>query len=342
MNRARSLINYEAENKPFNQRCWTALGCVLIVVIILLARLGYLQIKQHHLFTTLSRQNFLNVIPVEPNRGLIVDRNGVILATNILAYSLNLTPGKIKNLKQTIDQLQRIIPISSTAIKDFTHNLYQHHRYDAVPLKLKLSEQEVATFYVNAYRFPGVSIQTHLLRYYPKGQSLASVIGYVGRINAHELATLNKENYSASNYIGKTGIERFYESTLHGKTGVEEVEINAYSRIIRTLKRTPAQSGNTLILSIDSKLQAFALKALGNNSGAVVALDPRDGQVLAMVTNPNFDPNVFFQWHQHQTISTIAERPPTPVVQSRLTRPLCTGIDHQTLFSSSCTQSPDH
>lgn len=292
-NKRLTINSHKQETSLFMRRSFAALLLVSIFVAIIIFRLIYLQIFQHHFYSTLSRQNLLYLIPIEPNRGLIYDRNGVLLAKNIPVYSLDIIPARVKNLTHMLQRLQKIIPINSQDINIFQHALKRYRPYQPVPLKLKLSEIEVAKFYVNQFRFPGIFVQTHLMRYYPLGKITSNIVGYVGRINAQELNQVSTENYSASDYIGKIGIEKYYEKQLHGTVGAEEVEVDSSGRIVRILQRTPPKPGDTIYLTIDSTLQAFAEKALGDNSGAVVAIQPSTGQILALVTKPNYDPNAF-------------------------------------------------
>lgn len=288
-----ALKDYLREVELFTQRLILLSSLILILSTLLIVRLAYLQIHQHSLYTTLSTQNLLNIVAIEPNRGLIYDRNGQLLAANKTVYSLVLIPGLINHLDQTLKQLQQFIPINDEDIKAFNRLKRQRHRFSAVPLLDNVSEADVATFYSHQFLFKGVSIQAHLMRYYPMGQALAQVLGYVGRINEQELTQLDSANYSATTAIGKTGIEKMYETRLHGQVGFQQVETDASGRIIRTLSRTPPVAGDNLYLSIDANLQRAGMTALQGLRGAVVAIDPRNGQVLAMISMPTFDNNRF-------------------------------------------------
>ncbi|WP_259423802.1 penicillin-binding protein 2 [Coxiella burnetii] len=314
MNRERLTIkNIHLETHLFKSRCLTALILLLIFAFILIGRLIYLQIKNHHFYSTLSRHNLLNIIPIEPNRGLIFDRNGVLLAKDIPTYILTILPNGTHHLNETIRELTKIIPISSDEIKQFHHILYQYHRYQPVPLKYKLTNEEVARFYVNQYRFPDVRIETRMMRYYPLGDVTSDVVGYVGRINARELQKVNTNNYNIDDDIGKMGIEKYYENELHGTMGAEEAEINASGRIVRILKRVPPTPGTNIYLTIDSNLQAEARKVLGEESGAIVAIQPSTGQVLALVTKPSFDPNPFVSGLSQQDYQKLVNSPQHPL-----------------------------
>ncbi len=293
MAKQKTIKNFIKETRLFQRRLVVIAVITVILCVLLIVRLFYLQIMQHDLYTTLSRQNQFNLIPIEANRGLIYDRNGVLLAENIPIFSLEITPERIKNLQQTIAELQKIIEISPYDITQFQKSLKQRRPFQPAPLKMRLTDNEVAKFYVDQYRFPGVSVNAHLMRYYPLGSVMTPVLGYVGRISEQDVQNIDTENYAGSNYIGKTGIEKHYESILHGTVGYKQIEIDASGRIIRTVKRIPTIPGENLYLTIDSNLQIAATQALGDISGAVVVIQPKTGQVLALVSNPSYDPNQF-------------------------------------------------
>ena len=313
MTKRLTIKDHRGESRLFTRRSLIALAIVLCLAAVLVGRLAYLQIAKHNIYSTLSRKNLLEILPIEPNRGLIYDRNGVLLAKNIPVFNLDVTPARIKNMKKTITALKKILPITNDDIRDFKRSLKRHRRYDAVPLKMNLNEKELATFYINRYRFPGVMVKTQLLRTYPLADKLSSVVGYVGRINAKEIASINRINYSASDYIGKTGIEKYYEHLLHGHVGVKEVEINASGNIVRDIKRILPTPGSNLYLTIDTRLQAFAERALGKNNGAIVIIQPSTGQILALVTKPNFDPNVFVNGISHKGYEKLLHSPDHPL-----------------------------
>ncbi|HLF66074.1 MAG TPA: penicillin-binding protein 2, partial [Gammaproteobacteria bacterium] len=296
-----------------NKRIWVAGGIVIVLTALLLWRLAYLQISKHDLYTTLSQQNVMELLPIAPNRGLIYDRNGVLLAKNIPVFSLDITPDQVKNLDQTIQRLQKMIPISEDEISTFKKALKQQQPFEKTPLKMKLTDAQVAQFYVNQYYFPGVSISARMMRYYPLGNAMADVLGYVARINAQDLASVNKTNYSASNYIGKIGIEKYYESELHGTVGYQQVEINAGGQIVRVLKRTAPIPGENLYLSIDSNLQLSAEEALGDQQGAIVAIQPNTGEVLALVSKPSYNPNTFVTGIDAQQFAELQNSPSNPL-----------------------------
>lgn len=275
------------------QRSMIAFVGICLLVLCLVARLAYLQIYKQDLYTTMATQNWLDLVPIEPTRGLIYDRNGVLLAENIPVFSLDLIPVKVNNLNNTLNELRKIIEISDNDIAQYKKQVKQHRRFDEIPLKLRLTEIEVARFAENQHRFPGVLVKARLMRHYPFGNSFSHVLGYVGRINTQELNEIDQTNYSASHYIGKLGIEKFYEEELHGDVGYEQVENDASGEALRTLKEIKGTPGKNIYLTIDSNLQLAAEKALHGNRGAIVIIQPATGQVLAMVSEPTYDPNLF-------------------------------------------------
>lgn len=288
-----TLKNYHKESRLFTNRVLAILAIGLVFFFAIIARLIYLQVINQKIYSSLSVHNLLKIVPIEPTRGLIYDRNGVLLAKNIPVFSLDIIPGEVQDVNKTIAALSNIISLSQSDIHAFNYALSRHRRYEPVPLKYKLNEKEMDLFYLNQYRFPGVIIQANMLRQYPLGNIMSNVLGYVGRINAQELRSVDPINYRPSDYIGKTGIERFDEKTLHGYVGSTLAETNAAGQIIKNFKSIPPKPGKNLYLTIDSKLQAYAEKALGNNNGALVALQPATGQILALVTKPTYDPNPF-------------------------------------------------
>jgi penicillin-binding protein 2 len=306
------------EHKLFKRRAIAILIGIAILSSLLLSRLIYLQIFQHKLYTTLARQNQLSLIPIEPNRGLIYDRNGVLLAENKPIFNLVITPDLVKNIDSTIQQLSCFIKIDTEDLKQFNRQRRLHHRFEPIPLRLKLNEEEVAKFSLEKYRFPGVAIQAQMIRYYPQGAPFAAIVGYMGRINEKDLKNLDLVNYSASNFIGKTGVEKYYEAQLHGTVGYQQVETNVHGQIVRILKQTRPIAGKGITLTIDSNLQKLATLALGNQKGAIVALDPRNGEVLAFVSNPTFDPNLFVSGIRQQDYELLQNELGSPLFNRAL------------------------
>lgn len=313
MPRSLTLKDHQQEARLFSQRSLVVIAIVLLMALLLFAQLVNLQILQHERYTTLSNNNHLELIPIKPERGLIYDRHGVLLAGNIPIFSLELTPSHIRNMNKTIAELQQLVSISPEQVKSFHRLRKQQRSHNAVPLKLELSLEERAIIAVNQHRWPGVAIKARLIRTYPQGRYLAHVLGYVSRINAHELRRIDPVNYSASTFIGKLGIEKYYEKILHGRVGYQRVEIDASGRIVRVLQKTPPIPGNSLHLSIDAALQKHIYKALGKHRGAVVVVDPRNGEVLAMVSTPAYDPNPFVRGISSQAYKVLQQSPHRPL-----------------------------
>jgi penicillin-binding protein 2 len=277
----------------FRYRLLAIIAIVVVLCLLLIGRLFYLQVLQHPYYKTLSHNNSISLVPAPPTRGLIYDRNGVVLAENLPAYSLEITPDRVIDLSATIAALSKIIPITAEDKQLFYKELKRKHSFDQVPIKMKLTPLQVAKFSVNQYRFPGVNVVAGLIRHYPFANDLVSVLGYVGRINERDLKNVDESNYAATNYIGKVGVEKYFETILHGTVGYRQIEIDASGREVRTLSHTPAVAGNDIYLTIDSGLQEAALSAMAGDRGALVAIQPSSGQVLAMVSTPAYDPNLF-------------------------------------------------
>ena len=267
---------------------------VVGLVCVLAARIFYLQVIQYELHTTASDKNRILPQPVVPNRGLIYDTNGKLLAENRANQSLHLTLERVDDFEQTLAVLRGLVSITENDLKRFEKNRKRRRRpYESVPLRSKLSEQEIAVLAVNSHRLPGVSVEAQLVRHYPFSASTAHVLGYVGQINESELKRIDPVNYNGSKSIGKLGVEKFYEAQLHGKVGFQKVEVNALGRVLRVLEREDPVPGVDITLYLDSELQRVTEQALGARRGAVVAIDPQTGGILAMVSQPSFDPNLF-------------------------------------------------
>jgi penicillin-binding protein 2 len=308
-----TLKNYWAEAHLFTKRVFIAAFFVGVLLAVLITRLVYLQVVQHKLYTTLSDQNQLTLIPLDPNRGLIYDKNGILLAENVPTFSLDAVPERARNFKKALASLQKIVTITPDDLKQFQKALKQQRSADGVPLKLNLNEEELARFYLNQYQFPGFHITGRLMRHYPLGDTMVSAVGYVSRINEEEASRLDPSNYAASNYIGKIGLEKYYEDLLHGQAGAQQVETDANGHVVRVLKRIPPAAGANLYLSLDSGLQKAAEDALGEDQGAVVAIEPATGQVLAFVSNPRYDPNIFVQGVTIADFKTLQADPAKPL-----------------------------
>lgn len=314
MSTVKELVkNHTAEKALFQRRLWVATSIIALLVLTLVGRLIFLQIIEHKRYTTLSDENQFTLLPIVPPRGLIYDRHGVLLAANNPIFNLTLTPNKVKNISATIVDLQTILTISNDDLAYFYKQLKQNGRYNPIVLKAKLSADEMARFYVNQYRFNGVRIDAELVRYYPQGDSFVSALGYVSRINADELKKVDPLNYLGSNYIGKLGIEKFYENELHGTVGYQQVETDANGQIVRVLQRKPPISGRDLHLSLDSTLQLAATTALAGERGAVVAIEPKTGRVLALVSTPGYDPNPFVFGISANNYTQLRDSPDRPL-----------------------------
>jgi penicillin-binding protein 2 len=288
-----AIKNHQQEQRLFVVRVIMILTMVLMLFGMLVARMTYLQVVNYSHFTTLSQNNRVRLEAVPPPRGLIYDRNGVVLAENRPSYQLEVTLEQVDDLDETLAGLGELMPLDDAEVARFRRHLRGKRPFQAVPLKLNLSDEEVAQFAINRHRFPGVDIQARLARHYPLGEEFAHVVGYVGRIDERELARLDSRNYGGTTHIGKIGVERHYEDVLHGEAGYQQVEVNAQGRVLRVLERQPPVPGQDLVLTLDAGLQAAAREAMDGRNGAIVAMDPVTGEVLAMVSKPSFDPNLF-------------------------------------------------
>ena len=316
------LKDPERESLRFRRRLLIAGALMITAFGGLFGRFFYLQVIQHGHYQTLAESNRVAIVPIAPNRGVITDRNGVVLAQSYSAYTLEIMPSRVTNLEATIDQLAKIVEIQPRDRKRFKRLLDESKRLESVPLRTRLTDEEVARFAVNQYRFPGVDIKARLFRQYPFGEIASQLIGYVSRINDRDLERIDEwnetANYKGSDYIGKVGVELSYERELHGGTGVEEVEVDSSGRAVRTLSRTPPVSGNNLRLALDIQLQKIAEEAFGTRRGALVAIDPATGEILAYVSRPGFDPNLFVDGIDPSSWEQLNDSPDKPL----LNRPL--------------------
>ncbi|MEG0860550.1 MAG: penicillin-binding protein 2 [Pseudomonas sp.] len=288
------LKDHEKDARMVRSRVVVGAVAIVLLICVLIARLYYLQVIQYEYHSTLSENNRVHVQPIPPTRGLIFDRNGVIIADNRPSFSLSMTRERSGDWQQVLDVIVEVLELTPDDRTLFEKRMRQGRRpFEPVPILFELTEEQIARIAVNQFRLPGVEVVAQLVRHYPQGAHFAHSVGYVGRINEKELKTLDPVNYSGTHHIGKTGIERFYEPELHGQVGYEEVETNARGRVLRVLKRTDPIPGKDIVLSLDIKLQEAAEAALGGRRGAIVALDPNTGEVLAMVSQPSFDPNPF-------------------------------------------------
>ena len=287
------IRNEWLEQYLFRARAITVGAIALVLLAVVTGRLVYLQIVSYSHFASLSEGNRLRAEPVTPPRGLIFDRNGVPLAENRPSYELDVVPELAQNLGSTLDALGKVVNIRPADLKRFNDLLADRHPYQALPLRTELSDDEIANFAAQRQNFPGVDISATLSRYYPQGTLTAHVVGYTGLVSEDELEQLDPEQYTNTSQVGKIGIEGYYEKLLHGSVGIRQVEANAEGRAVRQVSYTQPVPGSDLYLSIDVKLQQAAEKALGNADGAVVAIDPASGEILALVSRPGYDPNLF-------------------------------------------------
>jgi penicillin-binding protein 2 len=316
------LRDPQRELLHFRRRLLIAGAIVIVAFGGLLGRFVYLQLFQHRHYQTLAESNRIAIVPIVPNRGVMTDRNGVVLAQSYSAYTLEVTPSRVKNLDETIDELATIVEVQARDRKRFKRLLEESKNFESLPLRTRLSDEEVARFAVNRYRFPGVEIKARLFRQYPFGEVASHVTGYISRINDKDVERIDAwnetANYKGSDYIGKVGVELAYERELHGTTGWEEVEVDAGGRAVRTLSRTPPVSGNNLKLALDIRLQQAAETAFGDRRGALVAIEPATGDVLAFVSKPGFDPNLFVDGIDPANWELLNDSPDKPL----LNRPL--------------------
>lgn len=298
-----------------------ALAGMLAIVAFLLAlglRFAYLQVDRHDELSLRSDANRVVTRPLAPTRGLIYDRNGVLLAENVAAFRLEVTPEQVKDIEALLDALARVVPLSEDDITRFHATRKGKRSYEGVPLRLKLSEEEIARFSVSRWAFPGVDVVPYLTRSYPLGAEFAHTVGYVGRIDEDDLARLDRGDYAGTSHVGKTGIERRYEDRLHGEPGYEQVEVNADHRPLRVLERVPPTPGQNLYLTIDARMQEAAEAAFAGRAGAAVAIDPRNGEVLAMVSVPSFDPNLFVNGISRPDYAALLADPGKPLLNRLL------------------------
>ncbi|MFO1363050.1 MAG: penicillin-binding protein 2 [Burkholderiales bacterium] len=312
----------DSDLRRFQARLGVAGAFVLAAFALLLGRFAYLQLWQHDYYRTKAEDNRISIVPIAPNRGLILDRNGVVLARNESQYTLEINPRQVTDLEDTIAELGKVLEILPRDRNRFRKLRQEIKGAESLPIKTRLSDAEVARFAAHAYRFPGVEIKARLFRSYPYGATASHALGYIGRISDRDLERLEGEgltaNYKGSDFIGKNGVEASYERELHGTTGTAQVEIDAGGRGIRTLSSTPPVAGNNLVLTLDVRLQEIAEQAFGNFRGALVAIEPTTGDVLAFVSRPGFDPNLFVDGIDPQSWQALNEDPDKPLTNRAL------------------------
>ncbi len=314
--------NPQEELERFRSRLAFAGGFVLFCFALLFARFVWLQVIQHDYYQTRAEENRISLVPMVPNRGLIVDRNGVVLARNYSAYTLEITPSKVKNLEEAIDDLAKILDVQPKDRKRFHKLLAESKNFESLPIRTRLTDEEVATFIAHRYRFPGIDIKARLFRQYPFGAYASHLLGYIGRVNDRDLEKIEEreadDNYRGTEHFGKTGLEQHYEFELHGISGFEQVEVDSGGRAVRTLARTAPVAGNNLTLTVDAKLQEIAEKAFGDRKGSLVAIEPSSGGILALISVPNYDPNLFVDGIDTQNWRELNESPDKPMINRAL------------------------
>ncbi len=308
-----ALKDTQREQRIFAARTFSALLIVLALLAILLSRYYTLQIDDYETYSTASERNRVQLQPLPPKRGLIFDRNGVLLADNRPSYTLSLILERVDNLDETLVALTELVEITDNDLDRFRNRVRQRRPYEHVPLRFRLDDDEQARIAVNRHRLPGVTIDAQLQRHYPYGPLFAHALGYVGRINSEELASIDEAEYRGTFHIGKIGIERRYEADLHGRVGYQTVETNAHGRVLRVLERFDPRPGKDLILHLDYELQRVAHNALAGRRGAVVAIDPLTGGILALVSTPSFDSNLFVNGISTRDYSALRDSPDVPL-----------------------------
>ncbi len=316
----KELRNVEADLRQFRLRALVATAAVIVAFTLIWARAYYLQVVQYENLNEQAERNRTAVVPVVPMRGEVEDRNGEILASNYSAYTLEITPSKVPDLDAVLSELEPLVTISKRDRRRFNKLLSETKAFEAIPIRTLLSDEEVARFAAQRWRFPGVEIRARFFRNYPLGATASHLVGYIGRINQREQDEIEswpdeeRANYRGTDYIGKLGIEQFYEKELHGETGIERIETSAGGRAVRILDSRPARPGRTIELTIDAKLQQLTEQLFGDRRGALVAIDPRNGEILAFVSTPTFDPNLFVEGIDVESWRALADSPDKPLL----------------------------
>jgi|TARA_B100000315_G_scaffold135178_1_gene124533 penicillin-binding protein 2 len=313
------LKDHSGEAQIYYERAATGFAIVIVLTLFLVGRLFFLQIIQHDIYKTRSDDNRIHVQSIRPIRGLIFDRNGVLIADNVPTFNLTIIKERVENLDKTFATIAALIPLSEAEMRAFQQRLKRRQRpFESIPIKLKLSEREKAKIAVNRYALPGVNVEARLVRHYPMGALMAHAVGSVRRINEDDLQRLDPIAYSGTDHIGKIGIEKFYERNLLGEVGYQEVETNARGRVMKELSGTPPRPGFNLTLHVDTNLQRAASEALGDRRGSVVAIDPNSGGILAMVSKPSYDPNLFVTGIEYQTYAALRDSIDVPLFNRAL------------------------
>ena len=308
------LKDTDQETRLISKRITISALLVTLIFTVILSRVFYLQIVLHDQYSTLSQSNRVKVVPIAPTRGLIFSHDGVLLADNRPSFSLEIVPEKTEDMDRLLQQLAGIMELKESDISQFKTRLKQKRRFESIPLIFNLSDEEVAKISVDLHNLPGVDVVARLNRYYPLGQNTSHTIGYVGMINEEEMKDLDVSNYSATSHIGKLGVEKAYEDLLHGRVGYQQVEVNAQGRVVRVLDRTPPIPGKNIYLTLDLSLQNLAMQALAGQRGAIVAVNPDTGGILAMVSSPGYDPNLFVNGIDSKTYNGYLASAATPLL----------------------------
>ena len=311
-------ISVEPNSNLVHNRIYQTATLILVVTFLILMQVFYLQVIRHDHFTTLSKSNHIKILPVVPSRGLIFSSDGVMLADNRPSFTLELVPERVADVESVIDQLNRLITITPDDIERFRELRKRSRRFEGIPLRFSLSDEEVALISVNRHLLPGIDVVASLSRYYPLAESLSHTVGYVGMIDEDEFETLNKSNYRGTTYIGKSGIEKAYEGLLHGHVGYQQVEVNAQGRKIREIYREPPEPSKDLYLTIDASLQILAVQALNDRRGSIVAMDTRTGAVLVSASSPGYDPNLFIDGIDRKIYAELLQSRDTPLLNRTL------------------------
>jgi len=314
-----ALKDHSGESQVFFDRIVLGLVLLVIAILFLAARMFYLQVMQHDLYTTLSDKNRIQVQSVPPIRGLIYDRNGELIADNVPSFSLTITRERVEDLESTLKSIDALIGLTPEQIESFERRLSRRQRpYEAVPILLRMTQEQIAQISVNRYSLPGVDVQAKLVRHYPHGDLMAHAVGSVRRINEDDARRLDSVAYSGTEHVGKIGVEKYYENVLLGKVGYQRVETDARGRIMKVLDSTPPEPGSNLMLHVDSGLQRVASDALGDRRGTVVAIDPKTGGILALVSKPSYDPNLFIAGIDHATYASLRDSIDVPLFNRAL------------------------
>ena len=318
MSKREQLKDDYLENRLIRRRLVVAAIVIVVLLGLVLGRLYVLQVVEYEHFSTLSDSNRIRIKALPPTRGLIFDRHGVVMANNLPTYRLEIVREQVADLDATLEQLQQYVEYSEQDLKRFKQSIKRRRPFESIPLKLNLNDEEVARLAVNLHKFEGVEINARLTRNYPQGAHAVHALGYVGRIDERDLGEVDEVDYAGTTHIGKLGLEKFYEHELHGTVGVQQVEVNANGRTLRVLNESPPIQGNNLHLTIDSRLQRVAEEAFAQQSGAVVAIDPNNGEILALVSMPIFDPNLFVNGISFENYNELRDSTSRPLFNRAL------------------------